>query len=85
MKLWTTVNEPNYYCMNFALISLPGSAARRPGDDYKCVHHTNLAHMRVYRLYQDRYRKDQQGAGPANNWPVSALSPPPSLEKRQCW
>ncbi|XP_034240850.1 myrosinase 1-like [Thrips palmi] len=61
VKWWTTVNEPNYYCTNFALIPVPGLYERQPGDDYKCVHHTILAHMRAYRLYEERYRKDQGG------------------------
>ncbi len=61
MKLWTTVNEANYYCMTFALYPVPGVYERQPGDDYKCVHHTILAHMEAYRLYDKKYRAKQQG------------------------
>ncbi|XP_034232398.1 myrosinase 1-like [Thrips palmi] len=61
VKLWTTVNEPNYYCMNFAVIELPGLYTRQPGDDYKCSHHTVLAHAAAYRLYEREFKATQQG------------------------
>ncbi|KAK3931564.1 Cyanidin 3-O-glucoside 7-O-glucosyltransferase (acyl-glucose) [Frankliniella fusca] len=61
VQLWTTINEPNYYCMNFALFDIPGVYKRQPGDDYKCVHHTILAHMETYRLYEQKYKATQKG------------------------
>ncbi|XP_052131873.1 myrosinase 1-like, partial [Frankliniella occidentalis] len=61
VRLWTTINEANYYCMNFALLPVPGLYEPQVGDDYKCVHHTILAHMEAYRVYEEKYRKLQGG------------------------
>ncbi|KAE8742663.1 lactase-phlorizin hydrolase-like [Frankliniella occidentalis] len=61
VRLWTTINEANYYCMNFALLPVPGLYEPQVGDDYKCVHHTILAHMEAYRVYEEKYRKTQGG------------------------
>ncbi|XP_052123861.1 lactase/phlorizin hydrolase-like [Frankliniella occidentalis] len=61
VRLWTTINEANYYCMNFALLPVPGLYTPQVGDDYKCVHHTILAHMEAYRVYEEKYRKTQGG------------------------
>ncbi|KAJ1531384.1 hypothetical protein ONE63_000065 [Megalurothrips usitatus] len=61
VKLWTTINEPNYYCSTFALIEIPGLYTRKPGDDWKCVHNTILGHAMAYRLYEKHYRATQGG------------------------
>lgn len=61
VKLWTTINEPNYYCSTFALLEFPGIYTRSKGDDWKCVHNTILAHSKVYRLYEKNYRASQHG------------------------
>ncbi len=61
VKLWTTINEPNYYCITFAMLPIPGYYTPDIADEYKCIHHTVLAHAYVYRLYESKYRKTQQG------------------------
>lgn len=64
VKWWTTINEPNFLCQNFALIPVAGVYDRKPGDDYKCVHNSILAHMKAYRLYEKQYKALQGGKSP---------------------
>ncbi|KAE8741606.1 hypothetical protein FOCC_FOCC012858, partial [Frankliniella occidentalis] len=61
VKLWTTINEPNYYCISFAVLDIPGLYTRGIADEYNCIHNTVLAHAKVYRLYESKYRLKQGG------------------------
>ncbi|KAJ1529950.1 hypothetical protein ONE63_006678 [Megalurothrips usitatus] len=62
VKHWATINEPNFYCMYFNLLFVQ-SGELKPDDvdTMRCMRHFTLAHTKVYRLYQEKYRAEQQG------------------------
>lgn len=60
--MWTTLNEPNQYCMYFNLLFvLSGSVRPDQVDVSRCMHNAVLGHMKAYRLYKERYYEQQQG------------------------
>ncbi|KAM4854175.1 beta-klotho [Thomomys bottae] len=52
VKLWITINEPN---------RLSDIYNRTSNDTYRAAHHLLMAHARVWRLYDQRYRPAQRG------------------------
>lgn len=62
VKLWTTINEPNQYCMYFnMLFAISGIVNASDVNIHRCMHNTILAHMKVYRLYKEKYYTSQGG------------------------
>lgn len=62
VKYWTTLNEPNQYCMYFNMLFVLGGVVKpEQVDIHRCMHHTTLAHMKAYRLYKTKYFTEQQG------------------------
>ncbi|XP_026282691.1 myrosinase 1-like [Frankliniella occidentalis] len=61
---WVTLNEPNMHCMMvyFGLLP-PGTPDMNDSaaDMYTCIHHEILAHATAYRLYEQKYKKEQGG------------------------
>ncbi|XP_041985165.1 myrosinase 1-like [Aricia agestis] len=62
VKMWITINEPKQICyegygsdMKAPLVNLTGIA------EYLCAKNVLLAHAKAYRLYDERYRKEQKG------------------------
>ncbi|XP_034230000.1 beta-glucosidase 22-like isoform X2 [Thrips palmi] len=62
VSLWTTINEPNQYCMYFnMLFALSGLVKASDVNIHRCMHNTILAHSKAYRLYQREYYPSQKG------------------------
>ncbi|KAK3933249.1 Myrosinase 1 [Frankliniella fusca] len=61
VKLWTTINEPNFYCTTYGVAPVLGLYEPGYADEHKCIHHSVLAHAKVYRLYETKYREKQGG------------------------
>ena len=62
VKLWMTFNEPLSICeLGYSKgVFAPGLKLGNKGQ-YRCGHNVLLAHARVYRLYQERYAREQRG------------------------
>lgn len=62
VKMWVTINEPKQICYEGY-----GSAAKAPMlnvtgiAEYMCAKNVLLAHAKAYRLYQEKYKKQQNG------------------------
>ncbi|XP_026288136.2 uncharacterized protein LOC113213329 [Frankliniella occidentalis] len=74
VKYWTTINEGNMYCSYFP--QLASFIGLNPGDGnqlYRCLHNMVVAHVRVYRLYKEKYFEEQKGqvGASALMWPAT--------------
>ncbi|KAE8739018.1 hypothetical protein FOCC_FOCC015488 [Frankliniella occidentalis] len=61
---WVTINEANLHCtLVYNGLFPPGTrdANHTVADIYKCIHHEILAHATAYRLYEQKYKKEQGG------------------------
>jgi beta-glucosidase/6-phospho-beta-glucosidase/beta-galactosidase len=63
VKTWITFNEPYYTCIDGYSTGnmVPMVKASDIGGEYLCTHHTLIAHAKAYRLYKEKYFKQQQG------------------------
>ncbi|KAE8736831.1 hypothetical protein FOCC_FOCC017712, partial [Frankliniella occidentalis] len=61
VRYWITINEPNNYCVYFPVVlAKVGVGSADELGTYRCMHHMNLAHLRTYRLYRDKYYAEQK-------------------------
>ncbi|CAD6229349.1 GSCOCG00006546001-RA-CDS [Cotesia congregata] len=61
VKHWITLNEPNIFCIfGYHRTDAPGLDKSGRGD-YTCGHNALLAHAKTYKMYQEEFRKSQQG------------------------
>ncbi|KAK3908003.1 Cyanidin 3-O-glucoside 7-O-glucosyltransferase (acyl-glucose) [Frankliniella fusca] len=59
---WTTLNEPNQYCMYFnMLFVLAGVVKQEQVNIHRCMHNAILAHMKAYNLYKTNHFSTQKG------------------------
>lgn len=62
VKNWITINEPFTYCVNGYANGLFAPGIKDPIDKpYICGHNIILAHISTYRLYNSKYRNNQNG------------------------
>ncbi|XP_052132519.1 lactase/phlorizin hydrolase [Frankliniella occidentalis] len=74
VRYWITINEPNNYCVYFPVVlAKVGVGSADELGTYRCMHHMNLAHLRTYRLYRDKYYAEQKGLVGASLlvWPAT--------------
>ncbi|KAJ1519791.1 hypothetical protein ONE63_005044 [Megalurothrips usitatus] len=62
VTLWTTLNEINLHCSLVYNGMLAPGGNGDPASVYRCIHHEILAHARVYRLYEAKYKAAQKGS-----------------------
>lgn len=63
VKTWITFNEPTWSCNGGYDIGVIAPGKSLPGiGAYACAHNTILAHVRVYRMYQEEFKPFQNGA-----------------------
>jgi beta-glucosidase/6-phospho-beta-glucosidase/beta-galactosidase len=56
VKNWITFNEPSVYCIEGYGIGTMAPLLSDPGvGEYKCVHHTLLAHADAYHMYKEKF------------------------------
>ncbi|KAE8740603.1 hypothetical protein FOCC_FOCC013882 [Frankliniella occidentalis] len=62
VKYWNPVNEGNMLCI-FLITRLDTYSVTKTDNSsyYNCIHHTILAQARTYRLYKEKYYKEQKG------------------------
>lgn len=54
VKLWTTINEPNMYCVFFPnLFRAAGLYTEDDVDPQKCIYHMILAHAEAYHVFKE--------------------------------
>lgn len=62
VKYWNTINEPNMYCNYFPMMmSMMGIPQEKGSNVYQCLHHMILAHAQVYKIYENKYKMEQNG------------------------
>lgn len=63
VKTWLTINEPLTFCAHFpnATYKVYGDTVPVGVTEYMCSHNVLKAHMRIYRLYQLKYKETQGG------------------------
>lgn len=67
VKWWITLNEPSNVAMGYATNTTFAPAVNAGGAGHCMATHTMLlAHANAYRLYNDRFRKTQEGEVPVS-------------------
>ncbi|KAK9721944.1 Collagen triple helix repeat (20 copies) [Popillia japonica] len=62
VQFWITFNEPTLICLHgYGFGSMAPAYTQQGIVDYLCGHNLILAHAKTYRLYQDKYKKSQNG------------------------
>ncbi|CAG9794703.1 unnamed protein product [Diatraea saccharalis] len=62
VKYWVTINQPNNICMDGYGDKTMAPAINMKGiADYICVKNVMVAHAKVYRLYEKKYKKKCNG------------------------
>ncbi|KAJ8924093.1 hypothetical protein NQ315_006875 [Exocentrus adspersus] len=62
VKTWITFNEPLSFCAHFPLSSAAFGVHLPAGiSEYLCSHNIVIAHAKIYRLYQLKYKWEQNG------------------------
>ncbi|XP_050310898.1 myrosinase 1-like isoform X2 [Anthonomus grandis grandis] len=62
VKHWVTVNEPYIHCYNAYGTGLHAPGVNESGTaTYKCLYTCALAHAKAYRVYQGRFKEQQNG------------------------
>lgn len=62
VKFWVTINDPSILCQyGYGSDRLIPALNDSGKVDYICAHNVLLAHAKIYRLYQKRYRPIQNG------------------------
>lgn len=64
VKNWMTFNEPKQFCHRGY-----GSAEQAPvikiaQGEFLCAHHVLLAHAKVWKIYQEKFKRTQKGKLP---------------------
>lgn len=63
IKIWTTINEPNMYCVYFpTLFLMSGMYTKDDIDHFKCMRNTVMAHAKAYKIFKDNKYEGQVGA-----------------------
>lgn len=61
VKYWITFNEPKQTCHEGYGIAEKAPLIKSPQAEYLCTHHVLLSHSKVWHLYNDNFRKTQNG------------------------
>lgn len=61
VKYWTTFNEPKQICNDGYGIGTKAPAIQSPQAEYMCAHNLLLAHAKTYHLYNQEFRRCQNG------------------------
>lgn len=61
VKYWITFNEPKNVCHQGYGSGEKAPLVKSPQAEYLCSHHVILAHAKVWRLYNETYKKKQKG------------------------
>lgn len=67
MKYWITINEPYVVSESYGNSNVGAPALSVNGfGDYLAIHHIILAHASAYHLYNQEFRKSQNGEYSSN-------------------
>lgn len=62
VKRWLTFNEPIEVCLSgYGIGIVPPFVQGNGTAEYLCAHHVLISHARAYRIYNSRYRTEQNG------------------------
>ncbi|XP_065206346.1 myrosinase 1-like [Planococcus citri] len=61
VKWWTTINEPYFIVFGYSEDDHAPALGLGSPADYRVSHHILLSHMRIYRLYEKKYKAQQNG------------------------